>query len=203
VLLLKISFIPAAEFLKYDLKDVVIVFGGFLYGPAAAFAISLTVSFIEMMTICPDGWFGLLMNVVSSCSFACTAAFIYKRKRTLTGAVAGLAAGVLFTTGVMLLWNYMIVPIYRGFPRAVVVPMLIPIFLPFNLIKYGLSAAITMIIYKPLSVALRRWRVLPDFKQTDKTSGEKSKKINTGVILAALFAIITCVMIMLVLAGVI
>ena len=55
---------------------------------------------------------------------------------------------------VMLLWNYLIAPIYMGYPREAVVELLIPAFLPFNLIKGGLNAAITMIIYKPVVKAL-------------------------------------------------
>ena len=36
----------------------------------------------------------------------------------------------------MLLWNYLITPIYMGMDREeIVVPMLIPVFLPFNLVK--------------------------------------------------------------------
>ena len=56
---------------------------------------------------------------------------------------------------VMLLWNYLITPIYMGYPREAVVELLIPAFLPFNLIKGGLNVAMTMILYKPVITALR------------------------------------------------
>ena len=38
-----------------------------------------------------------------------------------------------------------------GYPREAVAELLIPAFLPFNLLKGGLNAAITMLIYKPVS----------------------------------------------------
>ena len=57
---------------------------------------------------------------------------------------------------VMLFWNYLITPVYMGYPREAVVELLIPVFLPFNLIKGGLNAALTMILYKPVVIALRR-----------------------------------------------
>ena len=43
-----------------------------------------------------------------------------------------------------------------GYPRDIIAGMLIPVFLPFNLIKGGLNAAITMLLYKPVITALRR-----------------------------------------------
>ena len=72
-----------AGFLSFDLKDVVIVIGGFMMGPLAAAAITLVVSLIEMATISNTGLIGLVMNVIGSCAFACVASAIYQRKRTL------------------------------------------------------------------------------------------------------------------------
>ena len=95
--------IPVILFLKYEPKDVIITIGGFLLGPMAAFVTSLVVSLLEMVTISDTGPIGCLMNLISTCSFACTAAFIYKRKHTIRGAVAGLAIGWVFMVAVMLL----------------------------------------------------------------------------------------------------
>lgn len=67
------------------------------------------------------------------------------RKRTLSGAVTGLISGVATMVVIMLLWNYIMVPIYNSTPRAEVAKMLLPIFLPFNLIKGGLNTAITLL----------------------------------------------------------
>ena len=71
--------IPLVLFLKYDPKDVVITFGGLLFGPLTSFAMAFVVSFIEMLTISDKGLLGFIMNVLSSCSFACMAAFIYRK----------------------------------------------------------------------------------------------------------------------------
>lgn len=46
-----------------------------------------------MFTVSENGLFGFLMNLISSCSFACTAAFIYKKSHKLSGAIAGLLCG--------------------------------------------------------------------------------------------------------------
>lgn len=57
---------------------------------------------------------------------------------------------------VMMLWNYLVAPLYMGIPREEVVKLLLPAFLPFNLIKGGLNAAITMLLYKPVVSVLGR-----------------------------------------------
>ena len=124
--------VPIVLFLKYDPKDVIIAIAGFLYGPLSSFLISVVVSFIEMISTSETGFIGLVMNILSTCSFACLAAWIYKKNHTLKGAVTGLVIGVVVMTSVMLLWNYLITPIYMGYPREAVAALLVPAFLPFN-----------------------------------------------------------------------
>lgn len=194
--------VPVVLFLRYDPKDVIITIGGFLYGPMAAFAMSVIVSFIEMFTVSDTGPIGLAMNIVSTSAFACTAAFIYSKHRNIIGAIIGLAIGWLLATGVMMLWNYFITPIYMGFPRQAVAELLIPAFLPFNLIKGGLNAAITMLLYKPLSNTLRRAGLLPEH-ETGPTELDNPKKVLIGYIPVSLFVIITCILLILVLQGII
>ena len=197
MVVIRIQVVPFPP-IKYDPKDVVIVIGGFLFGPLAAVAMSGVVSFLEMLTI-PDagGWIGFVMNVVSTCSFVCTAAIIYKKHRNLEGAVAGLVTGVLYMVVVMILWNYLLTPIFTGWPREAVVPLLVSTFLPVNLIKGGLNAGIAMLVYKPLSSALRTARLMP----ASENEGAVKGKISISVILLSCFVIITCILFILVLQG--
>jgi riboflavin transporter FmnP len=188
----RIPIIPTVEFLKYDPKDIIIAIGGLVFGPLSAFLMSVVVSFVEMVTVSESGIIGLIMNVISTCAFACTAAFIYKHKRTLSGAVIGLIAGSLAMTGIMLLWNYIITPIYMGVPRETVANMLMPIFLPFNLLKSGLNAALTMLLYKPLVKVFRKSNLIPE-----PEANAKKPIFNLGVLLVSLFVLGTCLLIIL------
>ena len=183
--------VPLVLFLKYDPKDIIIAISGLIFGSLTSFSVALIVSLVEMFTISENGILGFLMNVISSCSFACTAAFIYKKKRKLSGAIVGLFCGWACMVLVMLLWNYLITPIYMGYPREAVVELLIPAFLPFNLIKGGLNVAMTMILYKPVITALRHAHLM-------ETNQIKSKaKLNIGLILIALLIITTCILLIL------
>ena len=189
--------IPVVSFLKYEPKDVIVAMGGFMFGPLASFAISAVVSLVEMVTISDTGVIGCLMNLISTCAFACTAAIVYKKRRTLSGAVIGLVSGVAVMTALMLLWNWLITPLYMGYPREAVAAMLAPVFLPFNLLKGGLNAGITLLIYKPVVQALRRARLL------ESSDNAAPARRNTGMTLVALLVIVTCVLFVLALRGVI
>ncbi|MCL2358012.1 MAG: ECF transporter S component [Defluviitaleaceae bacterium] len=161
---------PLAPFLTYDPKDVVILFGGFLFGPVAALLMSVTVALLDMVTVSESGPIGALMNTVASASFTCTAAIFYSKKRNITGAALGLAAGAIFATAVMLLWNYWIIPLYAPhITREAVISIMLPALLPFNLMKNGLNAFLAILLYKKVSGALKAAGLYKESEET-KTS---------------------------------
>jgi len=180
--------VPLVLFLKYDPKDIIIAIGGLIFGPAASFLIALIVSAAEMVTVSENGILGLLMNVISSCSFACTAASIYKKKRRVSGAVIGLFCGWGCMVSAMLLWNYLITPFYMGCPRETVAELLIPVFLPFNLIKGGANAAATMILYRPVMTALQCSHLIETVQMPEEN------RLDAGAALAALLIITICIL---------
>ena len=157
--LARLVFKIPVSFLTFDIKDTVIALGGLVFGPASGVVIALLVSLIEMI-ISETGPIGFVMNFVSSATFAGVAALIYKYKRTFNGAIIGLFSSVVATTAVMLLMNVLLTPIYQGVPRSVVISMLPTLFLPFNFAKTLLNAAIILLIYKPVVMALRKARIV-------------------------------------------
>ena len=183
--------IPFFNFLEYEPKAIIITIGGFIMGPLTAFLVSLIVSTVELITISTTGFIGWIMNLLANCAFACTAAIIYKKKHTFSGAIIGLTAGTLCMTAIMLLWNYLIIPLYMGYPREAVAAMLIPIFLPFNLIKGAINTGITMLLYKPIVTALRKSGLIAGSSTT--VVGKR----NIGTILISLTVIATGILIAL------
>lgn len=197
--------IRVAGFLTFDMKDVVIAIGGFLFGPLSALAVSVTVSLIEMVTISETGPIGLLMNVLSTIAFVCPAAFLYRRRHQVSGAVVGLIVGGIFMTAVMLLWNYLITPLYQGVEREVIAGMLVPVFLPFNLIKAAMNGALTVVLYKPVVTALRKARLAPESQAPagGHVPGEVERRgiSKASVSIVGLIVLATTVLLALVLAG--
>ena len=185
-----------AGFLSYEPKDAVIVIAGFIFGTFACVIVSVLVSLIEMVSISTTGVYGFLMNVVSTCAFAVPAAWLYQKNRTQKGALLGLGLGVVLMALCMVIWNYIITPYYMGVPRETVAGMLATVFLPFNLIKGGLNAALTLLLYKPVVTALRRAGLVAETK-----SGKG--RFSLGFTLFALAVLLTFVLLLLVMLGVI
>ena len=188
------------DFLDFDFKHVVICIGGFIYGPVSAGLITVVVCFIEMITISGTGPWGCLMNIIGTASFCCTACYVYKKNHTMKGAVIGLSLGVIVMTALMLLWNYLVTPIYQGMPRSAIADMLVPVFLPFNLVKGGMNMAATLLLYKPIVGALRHARLVPESETHAAPVGGKKK---LGFTIVALFLLASFILLGLVLAGVI
>ena len=184
-------------FLQMDVKDTVVCIGGFLFGPLSAAIISIVVALVEMFTVSDTGPIGLVMNVLATCAFCCTASFVYKKMRSRKGAVLGLALGTVVLTVVMVLWNYLITPLYMGIPRETVAGMLPTVFLPFNLVKGGLNMALILLLYKPVVTALRKARLAPE-REGMASGGDR---FDAGFLLFSLALLATFVLLVLVLAG--
>jgi riboflavin transporter FmnP len=185
--------------LTYDPKDVVILIGGFMFGPISALLMSIMVALVEMITISNSGFFGAFMNALSSASLTCTAAFIYSKKHDLKGAITGLAAGCIMVTAVMILANYFIAPLFTPHAtREWVLTMIIPVLLPFNLMKSSLNAVLAILVYKKVSSALKSAglykEVLHDGNKNTANRFHIAVMVVSGVIafiLAVLFVLMT------------
>jgi riboflavin transporter FmnP len=151
--------IKIAGFLSLDFKDAIITIASFVYGPLTSVAITVVVAGIEFF-FSETGWYGLLMNIASSTTFALVASFIYSRKRNINSALIGLFSAVFATVAVMLALNVLITPLYFGMPRQAVVDMLPTVILPFNVAKTLMNSAIIMLLYKPIVMALRRAKLI-------------------------------------------
>ena len=197
-------------FLTFDAKDAVITIAGLLFGPAYSVGISLVVSTIEFITIGDAGFWGFFMDFLSTAIFSTVCALIYKYKKNIKGAAIGLVSAIFAMTAFMILFNLFIVPIYTpNFTTAAVAKMVPTLFLPFNLTKATLNAAIVLILYKPASTAMKAARVLPSnslSKKADEsmTPEEKKRKnlifslVVTGV---GLLIAVLCVVVFFVFLG--
>lgn len=181
------------SFLSFDAKDAIITIAGLLLGPVYSLGLSIAVPILESITVGDTGIWGFLMDVLSTASFSCVCALNYKYMKNIRGAAIGLGASVLSMTAVMLLFNLFIVPLYTpNITTAGVMTMIPTLFLPFNLTKGLLNSAIVLVLYKPVSKALKAARVLPK-TDTEGTSAANSKKklifsiivTAIGVVLAA------------------
>ena len=187
--------IKVANILSYDPKDIIIVIAGFILGPLSAIAISVITSFLELITISTTGIIGFIMNIISTCFFAIPAIVIYQRKRTFARAIIGLCVGIASMCVAMMIWNYLITPLYIvGATREMVAKMLPTVFLPFNLVKGALNASLAMLLYKPVVNAMRQARLL------DKAP-KKKNEVKILLIICCLMIVVVSVLGLLILGG--
>ena len=184
-----------AGFLSFDLKDAVLSMIALLYGPAYGLVSVLAVALIEFVTISSTGLYGLVMNILSSGTFVLVCGFIYKYKRSFSGAIMSAILTVLAVTAVMLTANIFITPLYFQIPRQAVISMLPTILLPFNLCKSIMNASLMLLVYKPLVSALRH----TGFAKASETSSYKFSKrsVALSIIAVAFLIIAICVIVSL------
>ena len=185
------------SFLTLDFKDVFITLGGFVYGPIAAVVIAFTEALLELVTVSDTGFWGALMNFGGSAAFAVTASVVYKYNKSFKGAVIGLVSAIFSMTAIMLLLNLVITPIYAHTDVKTVVGMILPLLLPFNLIKSLLNAALTFILYKPMSQAFKSIGLIPKGGNEFKIA----KKSVIGLVIALAIIIASIVVVFAVFNG--
>ena len=160
VLLVSIIHFPifiAAPFLEYDPADIPILIGTFLFGPFSGFLLTVVVSFVQGFTVsASSGIIGVVMHIVSTGTFVLIAGNIYRIEKTRKNAVIALLCGAIGMALVMTLWNLLLTPVFMHVPRTVVLNMMLPTIIPFNVIKAGVNAVITFFLYKSISTFVKK-----------------------------------------------
>ncbi len=148
-------------FLTLDVKDTIIVLAGLYFGPVAALSLSVLVPLLELVSVSDTGVYGFVMNFLSTATFAVTASLIYKYKKSLFGAIAGLFSGVVLMVATMMVFNLLVTPHYLGVTVGEVQALIPTLLLPFNTVKGVFNAALVLLFYKPLSGVMQRAGVFP------------------------------------------
>lgn len=176
-------------FLTFDLKDAFLAIISFLYGPLYAVFSAILVAVLEFLSVSDTGVYGLIMNAISSAVFAGTCGAFYKYRRTFYGAVFGAVAAVFIMTIIMLFANWLITPHYMGVARSDVAAMIPTLLLPFNLIKGIVNMGLTLIIYKPVTAALKRTGLIVTTNTTNKMKFATLSAISATLIAACVLII--------------
>ena len=158
------------SFIKMDFSELPALIAAFAYGPISGVAVCLIKNLIHLMNT-QTGGVGELVNFALGTIFVMTAGAIYKKNHTKSGAMIGSLLGTTaMAVGSLSLNYYIIYPIYENFmPLETILAAyraILPVVknlwqcllifnLPFTLFKGLCAAAITFIIYKPLSPILK------------------------------------------------
>ena len=140
---------PAAPYLEYDMADVPILIGTFLFGPWWGLALTAVVSLLQWLLVSPQSlWVGAVMHFFATGSYVLAAGLIYQRKKTRNAAIFGMAIGSILQTLMMIPMNLIFTVHFFGVPREAVIALLPTAIIPFNAIKTIANSIITFLLYK-------------------------------------------------------
>ncbi|MCL2631530.1 MAG: ECF transporter S component [Coriobacteriia bacterium] len=146
-------FPPAAAFgITYDPANIPAIVGGLAFGPAAGLTIGVLSAVVR--GILGSDIVGAIMNIVAVIGFVLPCATIYNKNRTTTQLVIGLVVGCLVSVALIIPANLVVWPYFFKIPFDVTVTFVVPLMLPFNLLKAGLNGVLSMVLYKSLKSLL-------------------------------------------------
>lgn len=166
---------PLSPFAELDFSALPELIGGFVLGPIGALEI-ITVKILLKIVFkgTSSMYTGELQAFLLSVSYVLPAVLYYQRNKTKRGAVIGLAIGAVSSIIIAVITNlYLIFPFYMylyGMSWDAIIGMcsaLIPAIhdkltivvfsiVPFNVLSRALTSIITMLVYKKLSVPLKK-----------------------------------------------
>ena len=156
ILAIRFPILPQAPFLEYEPGDVPMILAGLLYGPGAGLAVTVAASLIQTLTVSSgSGPIGLVMHIVATSALVAIPSFLYRRRCSSGSLAKGLLLGSLVMTLLMIPLNLVMTVWFLGVPRQVVVSMLVPAIIPFNLIKSLSNSALAFLVIGGLSARFR------------------------------------------------
>ena len=141
--------LPGVTWLKFDASNMPAMVAGFAYGPAGGVAVGIVTAIIHGLLMAD--FTGALMNILVVTCFVLPAALIYKKKRPYKFAIIGLVFSIIAGVIGSIIGNLLLTPSWLGVPFDAVVALIIPVLIPFNLLKGLLNSVITLIVYKSIS----------------------------------------------------
>ncbi len=165
---MSVPFVPS--FLKFDISELPALLMSFIYGPISGVVVCLLKNALHL-TITTTGGVGELSNFLLGAIFCLVAGYIYKFKRTKTGAIVGMLVGAAVMGGVCFFTNLFIMyPFYYNvIPKQAILGMcqailpsvdsieksLLIFNVPFTFVKGVICSVITFIAYKKLKKVLK------------------------------------------------
>lgn len=164
---------PFAEFDASALPEII---GGFILGPAGAVEIIVLKLVLKLVFKGTESMFtGEILNLLLSVAYVLPAVMYYRGHRTKKGAMLGLVLGTVVSVAASIIGNlYITFPMYMYLynmtweqiigifheinPYINSVPTMAALsVLPFNLISRTVSSVITMLLYKKISVPIKKF----------------------------------------------
>ena len=150
---------PAAPFLKLDFGNVFILLISFLLGPIEGVVVCALKETLRIIGS-SSGGVGELANMLVTTSYILLPSVVYRYKKGLKTVACCLLGACLIGTGVALLTNrYINFPLYMGAGAKSFFYEAFWLIVAFNLIKTAAISVLTLLLYKRLSIFLKKMKI--------------------------------------------
>lgn len=150
----EVPIFPPAPWLMYDPSGIVAFVAALIYGPATGTIVAVLPWVLK--TLFSFNPWGHLMAILAGVALCVPAALIARRMAGARGLALGMVVGGVVSLAACILGNIVVTPLYTAVSAADVVAMIVPILLPFNLLKIVLNCVVTALIHKPVSALVNR-----------------------------------------------
>lgn len=141
---------PPAEYLLYEPGDVPIIVAAVLLGPIPAVMITVVVSALMAVITGQGGIIGFIMHSLVTGCLVLVIGLLYRKGSSLPRYAIVCAGAVVLATAVAIGGNVILTPIYTGLPRSVIVDMIVPVLIPFNVMKLGVNTILAGALLRAL-----------------------------------------------------
>lgn len=164
----------APSFYEIDLSEIPVLIGTFIMGPVPGIIMeALKIVLKLLIKGTSTAYVGDFANFCVGCCLVVPAGIIYQIKKTKTGAIIGLAIGTIIMAAAGVLLNYFImIPFYVdafGMPLEAIIgagaeihsfisskwSFVLVCVAPFNIFKGIVVSAITLLVYKRISLFIK------------------------------------------------
>lgn len=144
----RVSLVPAAPYLQYDMADVPILLAAFLLGTAPGLWVLALVSLIQGVVLGENGLVGAFMHFCATGGQVLVAVYLANKLSGLKGMTLGLLAGSVTRMLIMIPMNLLITVYVFGQPAEIVRAAMLPGIMPFNFLVAAINSVIFFVIYK-------------------------------------------------------
>ena len=153
--------------MEYDLGDIPVIIATLFFGIPSGVLILIVEALVQSLTVSAESsWQGFVMHVLSSALFLLITYVFYrlgvKKGKQSVFLIIGLALSAVFTAAVMIPLNLIFTPMYLHVPVEAVKELMLPVIIPFNLIKCAINAALSFMIFVPLEKILKKSRLVSE-----------------------------------------
>ena len=147
---IEIPIFPAAPFLKYDPSGIFCLLAGLMWGPGTGCIVAALPWVFRLFTNPAGAAMSLAMGLVG----VLVASLIHKAREGKAWLMVSLVVAVFASTLTAVVANMVVTPAYTGVPLETVLGMIVPIIIPFNLLKFSINSVVAGVVFSPLQKAL-------------------------------------------------